>query len=379
MIKPNKDNCCGCGVCVHVCAHSAITMKADDFGFLVPEVDYATCINCGLCERVCPFGERGDVVYQRPKAYAIRHKDDEVVRASRSGGFFTALTDIILQNGGVVYGAALSNQLTVNHIRAVSSAERNRMRGSKYAQSSLDDICVAVKQDLKAGKSVVFSGTPCQVAAIERYVGNRLKEKLILVDIICHGVGSPKVWKKFTDYIEQTQGRRILHADFRDKEKYGWDGLHKESFMFEHDTKRCYFPFVYYSDLHVRDCCRNCPYTQVPRQADITLGDLWGFEKVVPEWGKGNNGISLVLINSEKGARLMRDCSNSIESKQIDLSRVMQPHLSRPIVFDDNRRKEYSDDFLTHSFEFVIKKYHKVERPSFIALVLNKIKLLIAK
>lgn len=379
MIHPSKDNCCGCGVCEHICSHSAITIEADDFGFRYPKVNETLCTDCGLCEKVCPFNIINEEPKSQPQAYAIRHKNPNVVDKSRSGGFFTALTDLILQGGGVVYGAILTEQMSVEHVRAESRDDRDLMRGSKYAQSNMGEICKAVKQDLKDGRKVLFSGTPCQVEAIARFVGKRLIENLILVDVICHGVGSPEIWSKFINQIENIEGRKVVDANFRDKKKYGWTGLHKESFVLDSSPKRKFYPFIYYNDLHVRDCCQNCPYSRVPRNSDITLGDLWGFEKVVPEWGKNNNGISLVLANSEKGRALLGMCKDSVDCKPIELNMVMQPHLSRPITFDNQRRQEYSEDYRSKPFEFVLEKYHKVVRPSFSDILLNKVKMLIAK
>lgn len=379
MINLNKDNCCGCGVCEKICAHSAITMVADDFGFLYPKVSVDRCVDCGLCERICPFNTKGTTQYDSPKAYAVRHRDPEVVNQSRSGGFFTAITDSILQSGGIIYGAVVDEFVRVVHMRADSSAGRDRMRGSKYSQSQLCDVCNAVKRDLRNGKRVLFSGTPCQVEAITRFVGEKLRENLVTVDIICHGVGSPEVWRRFVEHIERSAGRKIAQVDFRDKKKYGWNGLHKESFLFEKDSVRKYYPYTYYNDFHVRESCRNCPYTSIPRHSDITLGDLWGFEKVVPEWGKGNNGISLVLINSTKGLELMKDSEESIESQPIDLSKVMQPHLQHPIEFDDSCRKKYSEEFRSMPFEVVLEKFHKVKRPAFSRILLNKAKMFLKR
>lgn len=364
---------------MHICAHSAITMRADDLGFIYPEVNTERCVDCGLCERVCPFNNVGRDSDKQPLAYAVRHKNPEVVCKSRSGGFFTALTDSILQSGGIVYGAVLNDRIEVVHARADSYAVRDKMRGSKYSQSKMGDICNAVKQDLKGGKKVLFSGTPCQVVAITDFVGKQLWKNLITADIICHGVGSPQIWKKLVDHIEKTERRKIVDADFRDKKKYGWSGLHKESFLLENSLERKYYPYIYYNDLHVRESCSHCPYTCVPRHSDITLGDLWGYEKVVPEWNKDNNGISLVLVNSDKGIELMKYCLDCVESKPIELSKVMQPHLEHPIQFNKDSREIYSEAVRILPFEMVLEKYHKVNRPPLCNILRNKIKMLISR
>lgn len=232
-IKDPKD-CCGCTACASVCAHNAITMEPDALGFLYPKVNHDQCVECGLCEKVCQFNDNYDrsLNLSEPVAYAARHKDIGEVMKSRSGAAFVAISDYILEQGGVVYGAGFKDHFRVAHKRATTKEERDEFRGSKYVQSDLTGVFKSVKEDLKNGRTVLFSGTPCQTAGLNAFVGKRLRENLYLVDIVCHGVPSPNLWRDYLAYLETKQGDEIVQVNFRDKEKFGWKA-HNESFMFK--------------------------------------------------------------------------------------------------------------------------------------------------
>ena len=209
MIKiTNLADCCGCTACASICTHDAITMKPDKLGFLYPEVDESKCTDCGLCEKVCAFHDNYDksMNLPLPDAYAARHKDMREVETSRSGAAFIAISDYIIENGGVVYGAGYTDHFRVVHKRAVTKEERNEFKGSKYVQSDLNNVFRKVKDDLKNGKVVMFSGTPCQTAGLNSYVGKKLRENLFLVDIVCHGVPAPFLWRDYISYLEKKHG-----------------------------------------------------------------------------------------------------------------------------------------------------------------------------
>lgn len=230
----DKSDCCGCTACASICPHDAIEMKPDVLGFLYPEVNVDKCVECGLCEKVCAFNEKYDKTnnLSTPLAYGARHKDMSEVETSRSGAAFIALSDVVLRAGGVVYGAGYEGHFRVVHKRAVTPEERNEFKGSKYVQSDLTGIFRQVKKDLRSGLIVMFSGTPCQTAGLASYIGNnKLRENLFLVDIVCHGVPSPYVWRDFLAYLEKKHGSEICYVNFRDKEVYGWHD-HKETFKF---------------------------------------------------------------------------------------------------------------------------------------------------
>ena len=189
----NPADCCGCTACASICNHDAIIMKPDALGFLYPEVDGDKCTNCGLCEKVCSFNDNYDTSlnFKDPVAYGARHKNIDEVMKSRSGAVFVALSDYILDNGGIVYGAGYTDHFRVVHKRATTKDERDEFRGSKYVQSDMNSIFRQVKNDLKNGFTVLFSGTPCQTSGLSSYVGKTLRENLILIDLVCHGVPGP--------------------------------------------------------------------------------------------------------------------------------------------------------------------------------------------
>ena len=232
-INRSRSSCCGCTACESICSHDAISMQPDVMGFLYPVVDETKCVECHLCEKVCAFNDDYDTSLNlpQPQAYGARHKDMHEVEKSRSGAAFVAITDWILERGGVVYGAGYKDHFRVAHKRAVSKKERDEFRGSKYVQSDLTGVFRSVKNDLKAGLIVLFSGTPCQTAGLNSYIGKKLRENLYLVDIVCHGVPGPYMWRDFIAYVEKEQGDKVCWVNFRDKQEFGW-GAHKETFKF---------------------------------------------------------------------------------------------------------------------------------------------------
>lgn len=229
----DKADCCGCTACASICVHDAITMQTDTLGFLYPVVNKEKCVDCGLCEKVCAFNDHYDTSQNllKPNAYAARHKDMCEVETSRSGAAFVAISDYILENGGVVYGAGFTDHFRVVHKRATTKEERDEFKGSKYVQSDLGHVFRQVKEDLKNGLTVLFSGTPCQTAGLNSYIGKKLREHLVLVDIVCHGVPGPYLWRDYIAYLEKKQGDKICWVNFRDKKKYGWSA-HRETFKF---------------------------------------------------------------------------------------------------------------------------------------------------
>lgn len=185
MIQLSKDKCCGCKACEKVCSHRAIQMEVDKLGFAYPKIDLDKCVDCGLCNKVCPFENVDLKQNEAQKAYAVRHKDLSEIAKSRSGAAFIALSNRILEQEGVVYGAGFSGHFKVTHKRAENKIQRDEFRGSKYAQSDLNDVFPQIKNDLKDSKTVLFSGTPCQVAALQHFIPEKLKPNLFCIDIVC--------------------------------------------------------------------------------------------------------------------------------------------------------------------------------------------------
>lgn len=364
----DKKLCCGCTACAAVCPHDAISMVEDREGFAYPSVDPEKCTGCGLCEKVCVFAsaaggkvsasaghgvekQQNDVdgrIRKRPDTYAARHRNREEVASSRSGAAFVAISDRILASGGLVYGAAMDGNFRVEHRRAASQAERNGFKGSKYAQSDLgcrsgaDGIFRQIKQELSRneGAEILFSGTPCQCAALAGYLGEKNMEHVFLADVICHGVISPALWKAYLAYTQRRYGKKIVSASFRDKEKYGW-GARRESVTFEDGTKIYpdIFMDLYHAHVGMRPSCSICPYADVRRVSDITLGDFWGWEKTGSDINSDNLGVSLLLVSTEKGRKMLDSLSGDLRIEPACLKDCIQPTMLHPSApHPDNAR-----------------------------------------
>lgn len=288
-------------------------MVPDALGFKYPAVDMDRCTDCGLCEKVCDFVKTSAEPSSRPEnvqVVAARNKDAAVLGMSQSGGVFTALAEVVLSNGGAVYGAAMNPDFTVSHRRAETLDECAALRGSKYVQSDMGDVFPQVRKDLEDGREVLFSGTPCQVAGLASYIPKRLTDRLLTVDFICHGVPSPKVWADYVEYM----GRKgeLSSVVFRDKGAEGWK-VHKESFEYKDGRKvfRDTYRVLFYKNIMLRRSCTSCPYDYSRRKGDITIADFWGVEEILPHFD-GNQGTSMVIPMSEKGHAALQAASASM-------------------------------------------------------------------
>ena len=240
MRERKKTDCCGCSACADACPVKAIRMAADQEGFLYPIIDEKCCIHCGKCDEVCGFHkvEQRKSPFELPRAFGVKHKEITIRQTSRSGAAFVGFSDVVLGHGGVVYGAAMEEDFSVQHIRAENGEQRDRMKKAKYVQSNTVGIYPAVAADLKDEREVLFSGTPCQIAGLQAYLTDKRiqTDKLVCCDMVCHGVPSPEIWKKYLEYISKKYQGEILSADFRDKD-FGWDS-HCETFDVGRKNKR---------------------------------------------------------------------------------------------------------------------------------------------
>lgn len=356
-VKSAAD-CSGCTACASVCPHRAISMEADDKGFKYPKVDAAKCVECGLCVKTCPFHARYRRYdnYDSPKYYALRCLDGDQLAKSQSGGAFYLLSQTVLDKGGVVYGVSFGNAFRVEHHRAQSEGSRDRMRGSKYVQSDLDGIFAQVKADLGQGRQVLFSGTPCQVAGLRAFFGNKQPAGLVTVDLLCHGVASPLFWHKYLIMIEVMTGRSITEVRMRDK-AYGWLSS-DETYVF--DSKKLHkntFYSLYYGGFISRESCFSCPFANEKRTGDISIGDYHGWDKHHDSFND-NTGMSLVLVNSDKGQALLSEVAAKagVFCEPTDINLDEHVALTKPTeragLYDD-----FWADFLRRGAKHVCKKY----------------------
>lgn len=359
----DPTRCCGCSACQAVCPHDAVTMKEDRLGFLYPEADPDRCVDCGLCESVCAFSpdieDRAAVSVSYPvEVHAARHKDNEIVCCSQSGGVFTALSDVVLNEGGVVYGAAFDDEFSVCHRRAATTAERDCFRGSKYVQSNLDGVLRGVRADLKAGLPVMFCGTPCQVAGLKSYIPDTLQDRLFTVDFVCHGVPSPAIWRDYVRYM----GRKgkIVKAVFRDKNAAEWK-VHMESFTYDGGkvvTGETY-RILFHKNIMLRHSCEVCPYDIANRKSDVTIGDFWGVKEVLPSFD-GPAGTSMMICSTEKGRSLVDRSSGSLDMQETavtyDFMSRYNPNLIRPTKIYKDRNK-LEEEYAAGGFLHVARKW----------------------
>lgn len=356
----SKVDCCGCTACANICPPSAISMIADEEGFLYPVVDSERCIACDLCRDVCAF--QNDLSNKEcsgfPFAYAAKHRSNAVRLYSSSGGVFTAISDICLKNDGVVYGVAFNEMIQAVHMRATNQEERDRCRGSKYVQSHLRDTFNKVEQDIQNERTVLFTGTPCQVAGLKAFLGCEY-ENLVTVDFVCHGTPSPLIFRDHIKYLQEKRGKRVVAYQCRSKVN-GWHS-HTEIVEFESgvkDYKSVYsqsYKDLFYSHLIIRPSCHNCQYANLNRPADITIGDFWGIENCLPHLDD-NKGISLLLANTGKGKKMLDSLQTEMEIHQIETKDCLQPNLQHPTPPSPKRLKfwkEYSE----YGYEFILKKY----------------------
>lgn len=354
----DRRDCCGCSACASICAHNAISMEPDAMGFKYPVVDVSKCVDCGLCEKVCAFNENYDksLNLQEPLAYGVRHKDMNEVATSRSGAAFIAISDWVLDNDGVVYGAGYTGHFRVVHKRATTKEARNEFKGSKYVQSDMNDVFRQVKIDLKAGLKVLFSGTPCQVAGLASFVGKKLRENLYLVDIVCHGVPAPNIWRDYLAYVEKKYNDTAIAVDFRDKTELGW-AAHRESFTFKSGkVHRNTYTYLFYEHIMFRPSCEKCHYTNLQRPSDITIADFWGWEKTDNTINSDDKGISLVFCNTNKGRDLYSVIKGSVNYVPVKIEDCLQPNLQHPSIMHRDCA-DFECRYKKHGFLHIAKRY----------------------
>lgn len=350
-----KSECFGCEACAQVCPKKAINIFEDEEGFRYPEIKNELCINCGLCHKVCPAYNMPEASKDTKFAYGGYHKSDEVRHRSTSGGAFTAIAQAWCDENYVVYGAA-SKGLDVYHYGIEDIRNLSVICKSKYSQSRIGDTFKDVRADLKAGKKVLFSGTPCQVAGLKAFLKNEDTSELLLVEVICEGVPSPHYIRKLNEHFLHKYGSPIKTLDYRSK------GSRKKLSSFKWDFQimsvelengkvlkkdRWFNPYwtIWLDHLMSRPSCYECPFTTTERQADISLGDLWGVHLYCPELYGKNGGASLVICNTEKGKELWQKAKENFIGHELDFETALKYQGPMRKSIDENpRRTEFMHD-----------------------------------
>lgn len=392
----HKRDCCGCSACVQKCLRQCISLQEDNEGFLYPVVDKEICIDCGLCEKVCPILYQGDT--RKPlKVYAAINKDEEIRRQSSSGGVFTLLAEKVINEGGVVFGARFDENWEVRHDYAETIEELAVFRGSKYVQSRIEDNFKKAETFLKEGRKVLFSGTPCQIAGLNRFLRKKY-DNLLSVDFICHGVPSPSIFRwyiineigkiKKIPYVNYNLSKTIRIKRFTDKyeldiknivfryKNTSWKNynfllnvLDKSSekincLNLEYNvTDSEHFLYGFIHDYYLRPSCYYCRMKNNRSGSDITLADFWGIEDIDNEF-KDDKGVSLLSINTLRSGCWIKDLCLFTKEFSVDIAFKKNPSAYSSVSMKRTRKKFWKNVYMGFPFELCIKnsKLNLIER-----------------
>ncbi len=362
-----KEECFGCEACIQICHKDAIHMVEDDEGFRYPVIDNEKCIKCGACNRICPSENLPGKYQEEPYVFGGYIKDLKVRDQSTSGGFFSALVDAWCDENFVVFGAE-ARGLEIYHSFIEDKNQINRFRRSKYSQSIVGDAYLNAKSFLKDGKKVLFSGTPCQIAALKNHLGD-LKDSpnLLTIEVVCEGFPSPLFLRKYEISLNQRKGFKFEGIDYRFKDGARWDyevmaisysSGRKHNGIIKRD--RWFNPFwIFWAKrLMSRPSCISCPFRTTDREADITLGDLWGVHLYCPDLYGRNQGCSLAVCNTEKGKEVLQKAEPSLYGHELRFEDALK--YQRPLrvsVPANPRRDEFMADLKSMDYRALCKKW----------------------
>lgn len=329
ILIQNKKDCCGCWACGNVCPKQCISMVKDEEGFHYPVIDKTICIDCGLCEKVCPvINAKAEDTPHKQGGWLVQHKDDVIRHESTSGGAFTAIASWVTSQGGIVFGAGYRNgSFVVAHQQVEKEKDLAIFRNSKYSQSEIGDCYKEVKGALEADRFVLFSGTPCQIEGLLGFLRGKQYEKLLLIDIVCHGIPSPAIFESYINVQRELIGGEFKNILFRDKH-YGY---HYSSFsIYNSDKSKNYHKGVdtnaylraYFSNLSDRPSCYDCKFKKRYRRSDLTLWDCFPIEKFTKDLD--GKGTTRVLVQSEKGAEIMNAVMKDLKCVAVDADKLTE-------------------------------------------------------
>lgn len=358
-----REECNGCTACSQICPKQCIIMQPDAEGFVYPLVDEKICIECGRCKDVCSVLQHdGGNVPQ--KVLAEKNKNEKIRSTSSSGGVFYELAKYFIQNDGVVYGCALDKNMIARHVCVETVEDLEKCKSSKYVQSDMGNTMSDIKRRLVSGEKVMFSGTPCQTAGLRNYLG-KTYESLFVVDVLCHGVPSPKLFADYLEYLSKQYGAgKPISVNFRNKQR-GWKRLYMEV-CFD-NGKRHYiysgydrYESLFLKNMSLRPSCYECKYTKMKRYGDITLGDFWGIGKKYPKWDD-DKGISVVMLNTDKGVAAYREIADLFEGREEepDTAKAGQRTLYASTLKNSNRDAFYKA-YVEQGCKEALEKYSSV-------------------
>ena len=362
MISANRADCSGCEACANICPKNAITMIRDAEGFAYPQIDPELCIKCGRCDATCPaLNYTKKAVTNLSPAFIAIYDNDKILRNSSSGGAFTALSEIILKEGGVVFGAAYDKFWHVRHDSAKTLEELEKLRSSKYVQSQIGDVYRQAKKFLDSGVKVLFSGTPCHCAALKHFLGKDY-ENLLTVEVICHGVPSPALWESYID--EVGYAHKITGVNFRSKRNiWGGTGTSYLDIIFADRghiiSANSNNPYgrLFLRNLSLRPSCGSCKFRFPNMQSDLSLGDAWGIKDFAPE-RFDNRGVSVVFIHTAKGKEFFERANLNPQPVRFAEAVNKNRLFIAPTTFDSRREKFFAELAKSNDWYDVIQKYY---------------------
>ena len=362
MIAAERADCSGCSACANICPKDAITMTRDAEGFAYPKINPDLCIKCGRCDATCPaLNAKKNLPDALPKVFVATYPDEKVLRHSSAGGVFSALSEIILREGGIIFGAGFDKKFHVHHTAAHNLDELENLRRSKYVQSQIGDVYRQVRDALKSQK-VFFCGTPCQCAGLKHFLGGD-PDNLLTADLVCHGAPSPALWEYYIGSFNDAQ--EVAHINFRSK-RTGWKGYRfeinfKDRVRYSNGLGADVYGKFFLDNLTLRPSCYSCKFKFPNRQADLTLGDAWGVQNYAPEMFD-NRGTSLVIVHTAKGKDFFERLT--LNKKQVDFNTAIRSNPSFIIPWSaDTRRKSFFDEFSKSDNKVaVLQKYFEQDK-----------------
>ena len=355
-IKNYHPNCSACRACQCICPKKAINLVESDKGFLYPSIDDTICIECGLCYQVCQCFH--SPVKRNYKGFLAYYDNDAVRTHSQSGGLFYGVAEVILSENGIVYGCAINDDLSVQQIKIESINDLSKLQGSKYVQSDTYGTYNQVARDLKNNKVVIYSGTSCMIDGLYLYLANKKIDytNLFTCDLICYGVLSPKLFRENLQRISNQHEKKIKNVNFRDK-KFGWHSS-IQTYIFEDNSQisEKYWAELMYSGFACRECCYQCQYVDISKKpADMTMGDFWGIEKILPNINDDNKGFSLAIVRSSKIEKLLRKSQLTIQ--EVPVEHLMDNNRNEKTVQKPYLYDQFWRDYLKHGLSYCLKKY----------------------
>lgn len=360
----DKKKCTGCGACVNACPRRVITLEEDIEGFIYPQVDVDRCIDCHVCEKICPMlKDRATIccgIEGYPQFYAGQLLDKKDLSLVSSGGAFWAFSQTIIKKGGIVYGAVQENVDEVSHFRAEDMEGIKRIRRSKYLQSDTGYTMAQVRDDIRKGHVVLYSGTGCQIAGLKSFLGGDF-ENLITCDVVCHGVPSTKVWKTYRKEKEEREGKTMEDLVFRDK-SFGWRNNHYKITYSDGSVEKSPSPTQMFHSGYLRGffnrpSCGCCKWSHLPRVSDVTLADYWRYNGRFNTSGE-NSGVSLICVNSNRGLSLLDEASQYLDIEETSSQLALEScrHLKEH-PFENPQRESFFRFFNDRGYYAAAEKF----------------------